>query len=221
MEPFDTLQREWRVISKAPWSFLIVTAAIAAILYGIFHWEYGAQIEHLKGLAEQKVSVSQEAPAVPVTPQQTVNAENGIGTIGGTLVNPQVNNNFAPPPAKIACSVRLLSRSGDKRTLELRISTDRTIKAPEIGFILSGPFNDTDAYWRVHPPVLGGYRAPAYNWGKLLDSKQHPIPNSFGIELAMPSAINPGSDLVLTIEANVNSRVLGVGEIGNPMFRCF
>jgi len=40
--------------------------------------------------------------------QQTVNAPNGIGTIGGTLVNPQVNN-FGPPPAHLTYTENVLT----------------------------------------------------------------------------------------------------------------
>ena len=41
-----------------------------------------------------------EAASAPPATQQTVNAPNGIGTIGGTLVNPQVNN-FGYMPKKL------------------------------------------------------------------------------------------------------------------------
>ncbi len=217
MEPFDTLREEWDMIAKAPWSFAIITLAIAAILYGVLHWEYHAHSEHWKGGAEQKAPA--EIAKSPTVQPQTVNAPNGIGTIGGTLVNPEVNNNFGPPPAKLTCSQQVLSRHGDKKIIALHISTDRIIKAPQIAFQLTVPFNETAKYWSAHPPVVNGYPARAYNWGEM--TKEHaPVPNGFGILLAMPAVLNPGEDLVLTIEADIHSRVLAVAEVGNPGALC-
>lgn len=57
-------------------------------------------------------------------PALTVNAPNGIGTIGGTLVNPQVNN-FGPPPPIVKWRVE--STTPDQ--VSVSITVDR---APEI-----------------------------------------------------------------------------------------
>jgi hypothetical protein len=144
--------------------------------------------------------------------QQTVNAPNGIGTIGGTLINPQVTN-LAPPPAKLSYTEKLISQVGDKKIMELHISTDRTIKTPTIGFTYTGSFNDSDAYWSTHAPLLGGLKMAAYNWGKINDSSHVAIPNSFGVILEIPPAFSPGNDLVLTLELGIDSHVSSVTEI--------
>lgn len=64
MEPFDTLVEQKEIITKAWPSFVIVAGVMAAILFGIFQWTYGAQIEHWKGLAEQNALASVPFTAV-------------------------------------------------------------------------------------------------------------------------------------------------------------
>jgi hypothetical protein len=117
-------------------------------------------------------------------------------------------------PAKLAYREKLISQVGDKKIMELHISTDRTIKAPTIGFTLSAPINESDEYWRTHAPMLGGFPAPIYNWGKVHNAGSAiNVPNSFGVMLGMPSNFGPGSDLVITVETDINSHVLSVVEL--------
>lgn len=94
--------------------------------------------------------------------------------------------------------------------MELHISTDLTIKDPSIGFIVNGSFNDSNDYWRSHPPVLDGHPLSAYHWGKIHTADKAIIPNSFGILMEIAPTLSPGSDLVLTIESDINAHVSGV-----------
>jgi hypothetical protein len=145
--------------------------------------------------------------------RQTINAANGIGTIGGTLINPQVNN-FAPPPANLTHTENVISQDGDKKIMEIHVSTDRSIPGAAIGFIFSGPINNSEAFFRAHQPKLIGASITQFQWYYSLQDTQTgtPIPNSSGVRVNAPAAFVPGQDLVITVETAKDTRIAKIGQ---------
>jgi hypothetical protein len=146
--------------------------------------------------------------------QQTINAANGIGAIGGTLINPQVNN-FGPPPAKLTFSEKVISQSDDKKVMEIHVSTDRAIAAASVGFILTGPFNTSDEYWKSHPPRISGGTITSIEWGIGLENRETKakVPFSFVVRVSLPAALTPDRDLVITLESDTNTHVAQIGQM--------
>lgn len=87
VDPIETLRKEGGIIKGAPWSFVIVNAVIIGILYGVFQWMYGAQIEHWKGLAEQNTAEPQP-PFTVVGLGCTPTSTTGAGSAGTFTLAP-------------------------------------------------------------------------------------------------------------------------------------
>jgi hypothetical protein len=146
--------------------------------------------------------------------QQTVNAANGIGTIGGTLINPQVNN-FGPPPAHLTYTEKLLTQNGNSRTFEVHIATDRSIPGAKIGLVFTKPFNNSDAFRQNHQPSVTNAPITSIQWWYNLQERSTgaPIPNSFAVQVNQPAVFLPGQDLVIQFESNVDAHVSQIAEI--------
>ncbi|HEV2700269.1 MAG TPA: hypothetical protein VGV09_01465, partial [Steroidobacteraceae bacterium] len=149
--------------------------------------------------------------------QQTVNASGGIGTIGGTLVNPTVNN-FGAPPAHFTATENVITPLGSqtKKVLEVHITTDRRVPAAVIGMVFSDPITFTTEYWNAHGPTLKGATIEQMDvTGGLSRDGTTPIPNSFGVRINAPSAFVPGQELVVTVESAFDVHLLQVVEVMN------
>ena len=147
--------------------------------------------------------------------QQTVNAAGGIGTIGGTLVNPQVTN-YAPPPAILTYKeeVQTPLTSKTDKVLQVRVSTDRKIPGAAIGLIFSDPFDESKQYWQAHQPDITGGAANAVTVKIPIAGNGVPIPNSLGAVVDLPAALMPGTDLVVTVTSKADIHVLQVVQVG-------
>jgi len=146
--------------------------------------------------------------------QQTINAANGIGTIGGTLINPQVNN-FAPPPAHLTYTENVLTPLNDhvKKLLEVHVRTDRGIPAAAIGFLFSAPFTFSQDFFNSHQPLLKSASIQQLSETTPLQTNGVPIPNSLGILVNAPASFDPGQELIVTVESENDIRTLQVQPI--------
>jgi len=148
-------------------------------------------------------------------PAQVVNAPNGIGSIGGTLINPQVNN-FGPPPAHLTYTEEvtqaLPSDGKAMKQIKLHIHTDRAIPGAVIGVIMSGPFDESSEFYDKNNPSQIGSGSSQVD-RRALTSHGIAVPNSFALSIGIPAAFNPGVDLVVPLQSTEDIHVLQVVEI--------
>lgn len=152
---------------------------------------------------------------VPVPPPaQTVNAPGGIGSIGGTVVNPTVNN-FAPPPAILSAAIeRLPGDITGKRITKVRITTDRIMPSAIVGVVLSGPFDATREWFGKHGASLEGSGVHQIDIKLPLSQGGQPVPNSIAFIINLPSAFIPGQTLVFTVQSDSDLDVVSAVPIG-------
>lgn len=140
------------------------------------------------------------APGATASIMQAI-APNGIAAIQSTLINPSVKN-YGPPPATLSFKEKVIARIANTQLLQIIVTTDRPIPAAHIGFLFSGPFNESKAFFHAHPPTIAGYPMQSLAWSYPL---QHlhtlaPFPNSIGVHVNLPSSFDPNQKLILTVE---------------------
>jgi hypothetical protein len=143
---------------------------------------------------------------------QVVNAPNGIGSIGGTLVNPTVNN-FGPPTPQLTFREEIIpevpGNNGGPQTLKVHIKTDRSIPGAFIGVSFSGEVE-------LGEPELVGAALRQINTITRLLRNGAVVPNAYGFVINAPAAFMPGMDLLITAKSKGPVHVLAVGSV-TPM----
>jgi hypothetical protein len=144
-------------------------------------------------------------------PAQVVIAPNGIGSIGGTLINPTVNN-FGPPEARFTFSEEVVkelnSETGGFRTMKVHVSTDRPVPAAVVGLLFSGPVDMCTPDYKGTPPMLTGTQIQQINCGGPLAKGANILPNSFYFQINAPAAFAPGMELIVEIKSKEVVHVL-------------
>ena len=140
-----------------------------------------------------------QSPAPTLPPQQTVNAPNGIGTIGGTLINPQVNN-FGPLPAKLTFteeSPRFPQGDNQPYLLKVHVKTDQPIPHARIEAVFSGPVDTDDPSFKNFSFVSG---APMQSVSLEMPTENgSPIKNRLIWTIEEPSVLAPGVDFIISL----------------------
>jgi len=154
--------------------------------------------------------------------QQVVNAPNGIGSIGGTLLNPTVNN-FGPPPAHLTFT-EVITPGGSAanesgfQILTVHIKTDRSIPGAIVGVRLSGAVELGKEKSGLDDPILRGAPIQQINWGGPLERNGAVVPNSYAFTINAPAAFLPGMELLIVARSREVVHVLEVGSViaGEP-----
>jgi hypothetical protein len=155
------------------------------------------------------ISVSEQPQSVaPSTfsPQQTVNAPNGIGTIGGTLINPQVNNFgymektlSAEQMAKISDLMRPFADGTDRSDLiscegsypgSITVATQLAKVFREAGWILKGT-GFGEGFGGVAPEpllILINSNGHAHSDGEAITSREWLPAGSYELAKALQNA---------------------------------
>ena len=122
-------------------------------------------------------------------PTETVNAPYGIGAIGGTLLNPTVNN-YGPAPANLTFTEKqasdpVASKSG-VYLLKVHIKTDRSMPGAVIGVQFSGEVEISKDDGNQEGPRLANAPIAQVDIGSPLATNGISIPNSYGFTINAP-----------------------------------
>lgn len=159
--------------------------------------------------AKQPIVPNVDQPEAPSpVPTQIVNAPGGIGNIGGTVVNPTVNN-FAPPPAILSSTTeRLIGEVPGKGVTKVRLTTDREIAAAIIEVVFSGPFDVSKEWFDKHGAHLEGSGVQQIDIKVPIFHDGQPVPNSIGLIINLPAAFLPSQTLSFAVQSTEDIHVL-------------
>jgi hypothetical protein len=142
-------------------------------------------------------------------PQQIVNVDHGIGSIGGTLINPQVNN-YGPPAARIAYTEERSVAQDGGNILIVHIRTDQPVSGAQIGISFSGPFTWIPKSSDESNPTLTNAPMYSVNAATIVKNGQE-LPNTLALLVDAPSVLTPNMDLIFKVKSSEPVRVTKIG----------
>jgi hypothetical protein len=166
------------------------------------------------------VTAQSSAPAPAAHPPAvTQTCPNGICIGGENSGNPTVNNFGSPPPnfSYSEASQRSPSGCSDlEQMTTIHIKTDRPVPGAMVGVVMSGPIDMEPKCWDKHKPDLIGAMEKQLTVTGPLTLGSGNIPNSFCIQVLMPSAFTESQEIIATVVSKESVHVIKVFEVGQP-----
>ncbi len=144
-------------------------------------------------------------------PQQTVNIDHGIGSIGGTIIDPVVNN-YGPPAPRITHTEERSAAPDGGQILTLYVRTDQPVPSPEIVICFSGPYTVVKEFSRDLNPMILNSTHVGYNLSTVVAVPDgQTVPNSLIIGITDPILFLPEMELRLKVESSEPIEIKEVG----------
>jgi len=141
----------------------------------------------------------------------------GSNCFQGTNNGMVQQNEFGPPPAKLAYTEEILApvqpSANGQEQMKVHIHTETPIRGAMIGVIFSGPEIMTREFWQAHGPQLIGSGAQQIDIKIPLSNNGMAVPNSIGMIINIPSVFAPSQELDLTVQSSEDVHVLQVVEL--------